>query len=141
MRLEVRSLDGMNDVRNSETPNKLVDEHASYRDCLLVLQCVRLDVFGKVIDDCQNVSVSTLRARKRSNNVHCHAIKWRSRVNRNMCSAVARVSFVPIASRAFLTPVLDVFTDLKPVKTLFEFFQQFSERRSGLQKQRRVRAR
>ena len=112
----------MSDVREAETRNKLVDEYAGYGDCLLVLQCVRLNVLGEVIDDCQNVSVSTLRARKRTNDVHGHAFKWRSRVDRSKCSAVARVSFVPIASRAFLTPVLDVFTDLQPVKPFFEFF-------------------
>ena len=120
MRLEVRSLIGMNDVWDAETRNILIDEHAGYRDRLLVLQCVRLNVFSKVIDDCQNVSVSTLRAGKRANDVHGHAFKWRSRVDRSKCSAVARVSFVPVASRAFLTPVLDLFIDLQPVKPLFE---------------------
>ena len=32
------------------------------------------------------------------------------------------MSFVLIASRAFLTQVLDVFSDLQPVETLFKFF-------------------
>ena len=115
----------MNDVWDPETQNKLVNEHAGYSDCLLVLQRVHFNVFGEVIDDCQNVLVSTLRARKRPNDVYGHAFKWRFRVDRSKCSAVARVSFVPIASRAFLTPVLDVFTDLLPVKPLFEFFDRF----------------
>ena len=67
MRFKVCSLIGMNDVRYAKTGNELVDEYESYCDCLLVLQCVRLNVFGKVIDDGQNISVSTLRARKRAN--------------------------------------------------------------------------
>ena len=74
MRLEVCSLIGMNDVWDAETRNKLVDEYAGYRDSHLVLQCVPLNVFSKLIDDCQNISVSKLRARKRANNVHGHAL-------------------------------------------------------------------
>ena len=81
---------------------------------------------GKVIDDCQNVSVSTLRAWKRAKIVHCHAFKWRSRVDRSKCSAVPRVSIVPITSITFITPVLYVFTDLQPVKPFFEFFDCLS---------------
>ena len=121
MRLKVCSLIGMADVRDAKTRNTLVDQHAGYRDRLLVLQCVRVNVFSKVIDDCQYVSVSTLRARKRANNVHGHEFKWRSRVDRSNFSAVARFRLLPISSRAFFTPVLDVFTDLQPVKPLFEF--------------------
>ena len=121
MRLEVRSLIGMNDVWDALMQKKLVEESAGYGDCLLVLQCVRLKVFCEVIDKCQNVSVSTLLARKRTNNVHNHAFKWRFSVDRSKCSAYERVSCVPIASRECLTPVLDVFTDLQPVKPLFEF--------------------
>ena len=120
LRLKICTLIGMNDVRDTETRNKLVDKHAGYRDSLLILQCGRLNVFSKIIDDCQNVSVSTLHARKRANDVHVHAFKWRFRAYRSKCFAVARVSFVPIASRAFLTPVINVFTDLQTVKTLSE---------------------
>ena len=70
MRLEVCCVIGMNDVGDSKTRYELVDKHASYRDCLLALKCVRLDVFGKVIGDRQTVSVHTLHARMRSNDVH-----------------------------------------------------------------------
>ena len=110
MRLKVRSLFGMNDVRDAKSRNELIDEHTGYRDCLMVLQCVRLNVFGEMIDDCQNVWVSTLRSRKRANDVHGKTFKWRSREDRSKYSAVARVSFVPIASRAFFTPFLNVLT-------------------------------
>ena len=55
--------------------NKLVNKHAGYSDCVLVLKFVRFNVCNKVIDDYQNLSVSTLHARKWSNNVHGHAFK------------------------------------------------------------------
>ena len=112
MGLIVGSLIGMKDVGDTTTRFELVDNHAGYRDCLLVLQCLRLKVFCKVIDDGIIVSVPTLRAPKRSNNVHGYAFKWCSRVDRSKNSAVAKLSFVPIANRALFTTDLDVFTDL-----------------------------
>ena len=130
MRLEVRFLIGMNDERDAETRNKLVDDYAGYGDCLLVLQCVRLTVFFEVIDNCQNVLVCTLRAQERTNKVYGHAFKWRSSLDRSKSFMVARVSFMPIASKAFLTPVLEGFTDLQPVKPLVEFFDSFELRSS-----------
>ena len=113
----------MNNVRDAETQNELVHKHASYRHCLSVLQCVHLNVFGEVIDDCHNVSITTLRGRNRFNNFNGYVFKWHSRVNRSKCFATAKVSFVPIASRAFLSPVLNVITKLQAVKTLFEIFK------------------
>ena len=62
MRFEDSVLVSMNDVQNSKTRNKLVDKHASYCELLLTLQCVRLNVFSKMIDDFENVSVATLSA-------------------------------------------------------------------------------
>ena len=110
MRLDVCYLLGMNDVWYAETRNKLV-ELAGNNQCLFVLQCVRLDLFCEVIDDWKNVSVFTLSAWKQANSVHGHALKWRSRVDRSKFSAVAKVSFVMIASKSFLSLVLDVFTN------------------------------
>ena len=51
MRFDVCTLIDINHVRDDKTQNKLVDKHANYRDCILILQCKRLNVFGEVIDD------------------------------------------------------------------------------------------
>ena len=112
MRLEVCSMASMDYVRDSKTRNEFVDKHAGYRCCLLVRQRVSLHVLRKVIDHCQDITVSTQRTGERAEDVHSDTREWCPRINRSKGSAVARVSLVAIAGRAFLSPVLNVFTDL-----------------------------
>ena len=60
MRLEVRALIRMNYIRDTKARDELVKKNARNIHCLLIQQCVCLDVLGKVVNHSEYVPVTTL---------------------------------------------------------------------------------
>ena len=122
MRLEVGALVSVDDLRDTKARDELIEKNASNSNRLLVRQCISFYVLGKVVNDSQDVPVTTLRAGQRAYNVHRDSLKWCSSVYRSEGTKVARVSLMPIACWTVLATVLNVFGNLQPVEPMLYLF-------------------
>ena len=66
MRLEAGALFSVDDVRDTKALDELIEKHASNRNHLLIRKCIIFYVLGKVVNDSQNVPVTTLSAGQRA---------------------------------------------------------------------------
>ena len=112
----------VDNVRNTKVRNKLVEENMRDCNCLLIRHCISFYVLGKVVNDSQNVPVTTLRAGQWVYNIYRDSLIRCSSVDRSEGTTDARVSLMPIACRTVFAPVLNVFGYLQPVEPLLYFF-------------------
>ena len=99
----------MSDVRDTKEQNELIAINASDRNRHFIRQCISFYVLSKVVDDSQDIPVTTLRAGQRAYNVDCDLLKWYSSVKRCEGATIARVSLMLIACWTVLALEPNVF--------------------------------
>ena len=77
-------------------------------------------MFYEVVDDSQNLAIPPLSPRQRSDDVHCNPFKWLSRIDRLHRRTVAFSRFMSIAIGALYEPIVYVFREVVPVKSLLQ---------------------